>query len=72
MEKSHAIRSLDRARNILASEGVTDAAGLGEDGMQDGLSTEDRLGCSVVEHRTWLRTAPAAELRGWARDWAES
>ena len=57
-------RSLARAQEILRSEGVRSRVALGEDGID-----EERLGCSLAEHREWLRTGPAAELRAWAADW---
>lgn len=59
------MRTLDRAREILREERVTDPEGLAEDGAD-----EDALGCSVQAHRAWIRSAYAKDLRGWAQDWA--
>lgn len=56
-------RSLDDARAVLESEGLEqDDEWYGEDDAD-----EDRLGCTVAEHRDWLCTAPESELRSWAR-----
>jgi hypothetical protein len=57
-------RSLARAQDILRSTGVRSRAALGEDGID-----EELLGCSLAEHREWLRSAPASELRSWAVEW---
>lgn len=57
-------RTLEAAQDILRSEGVNDASGLGLD-----HADEDRLGCSLVAHREWMRRTMASELRAWAKSW---
>lgn len=69
-------RALATAQRIVSEYVGSDAAGLAAQGQEAtdarGLTSEDLLGCSLVQHRRWLRTAPAAELRAWAEDWAAS
>ncbi len=65
-------RSLARAQQIIERY-TSDPAALGEEDIDShGHTSEDRLGCSLAEHRAWMRTAPADWLHGWAQDWAEA
>jgi len=61
---------------MLREEGVHDPAALlltSEYPRMGDLAAEveDRLGCTIADHRHWMRTARAAEVRTWAREWAQ-
>jgi len=58
-----AIRTLTEAREILRTAGLAeDAEWYGEDD-----ASEDLLGCTLDQHREWLCSAPADDVRSWAR-----
>jgi hypothetical protein len=61
-------RSLSDARRIIEAVGCSDPVAWGADVPY----AEDRLGCSLGEHRVWLRTESADGLRCWAEDWMRS
>ena len=65
--------SLAQARSILSGAGVKEPAALGLDETGDDCRTpSDVLGVSLSEHQSWMRSAPAAELRSWAREWVKA